>query len=222
MTLADKLEVIKRRLAAVGVFAAAGEAEKRLKDSFIRGLFLLWSLHDWDFKNKTATITTTDGTLGPYSLPTGFIRIARTLKLHYFGYSLDRTQVEPIKDDQDALKRYDLYFNEEDSKLYFFTNPGAASLTLNYVDTIDPDIDNLSTELTDWPEGLWPALEEYIVGDQIKRLPGLKREGEEYIKSAEKECFQYIEKVTSYPKTINPQRPGGGNLDFFANPEFPY
>lgn len=160
---------LKARAANLGGFNSAGSLN-RLRYAILRGLQTLRNLRDWRWLNLSTTITTTSGSLGPYDAPESFLRFAVLRQTSLFGY-IEKDLIGPILATDE--KAYAPYFRIQDGKIYFFADPGDASLTLNYVAEAARGITEteLDASLSIVPNGLGPALIDYAMADLLRYMP---------------------------------------------------
>lgn len=160
---------VKSRARSVGAFAAAQSVE-RMRYAILRAAMTLANLRDWDYLNHQDTITTTTGNKGPYTLPTGFLRLATHKAEALFGF-VDKDKLAPIL--ATDSKVYTPYFRIAGGELFFFDDPGSGDLTLNYHADISDDITEgvLGATIAIIPNGLKPALVDYSLADIYGDLP---------------------------------------------------
>ena len=213
---ADMETEIKNRARVLGGFAATSSLD-RLRYALRKGANQAWIRQDWDFKNSTATITTTSGNLGPYDAPTGLVRFATTQRKAFFGW-LDKDTLAPIHgtDTQD----YTPYLRVQNGKIYFLEDPGTGSLTLNYLGSFSNAITEVALDATlaMFPDGLNDAILTLAVADMWKDLPGMA----EQARMKELEGLGlvdiYWEDATRdrWQKTISPKGLNRAPIDFVA------
>jgi hypothetical protein len=182
-----------------------------------KAAFQAWTRQDWDFKKSSATITTSAGTLGPYTAPAGLVRFCTVHKLAVFGFA-DTEILMPIQS-SDSVS-YFPYIKIQDGALYFISDPGNASLTLNYVGSFSNAIDatSLGTSLLPFDSGLQDAILELAYADLMKDLPGNLEESRERMKDGLFAVDAYWEEATrdKYQTTISPKGINGVSIDFYA------
>lgn len=216
LVLADMETEIKNRMSAMGAFSASASIA-RMRYAIRKAAFQVWTRQDWDFKNSKLVIATTAGTLGPYDAPTGLVRFATRLKLATFGFA-DKDILAPINssDSQEYLP----YLTIQDGKIYFVSDPGSASLTLNYLGSFSNAVDDagLAASLLVFDDGLNDAILELAFGDIVKMLPGKLEEGRERMKDGLFAADAYWEDATrdKWQKTISPKGLNGIPIDFYA------
>jgi hypothetical protein len=168
---ADMETEIKSRARVIGAFAGT-DALNRLRYALRKGAFQAWTKFDWDFKNSTATISTTTGNLGPYDAPSGLVRFASTRRNAYFGF-IDKDILVPIygTDTEDFRP----YIRVQTGKIFFVDDPGTATLTLNYLGEFSNAISEaaLDASLAVFPNGLNDAIVTLAIADLWKDLPGM-------------------------------------------------
>lgn len=160
---------IRARAGNLGGFNSTG-AITRMRYSILRALQTLSSLRDWRWLNRTTTITTTSGNLGPYDAPASFLRFAALRQVSLFGFT-SKDVLGPILATDEKI--YTPYFRIDNDSIYFFDDPGDGSVTLNYVAEVDDSIveGELDASLAIVPNGLKPALIEYAMADVLGYVP---------------------------------------------------
>jgi hypothetical protein len=103
-----------------------------LERQFFKAMADLWKAYTWPFRFATGTITTTVGTLGPYSVPSDFQELAFEEKLNKY-YAYDNYSVQPPIADGLLGRRYEISFDRVNNKINFFIDPGAGSRTFLYL-----------------------------------------------------------------------------------------
>ena len=187
LTLASVENELKSRLRILGAFAAA-ESSNRLRYAIKGGLLEIWNRHNWDFKNSTADLATSQGNLGPYTAPSGMVRFAATQKLALFGLR-DAVTLAPISP-TDA-QEWKPYLMVQDGGIYFFEDPGSQTLTLNYLGEFVDSIEDaeLGTLVALYPSGLKNAIMTLASADLLRDLPGRAVECD----MTEKRGLQYVD-----------------------------
>jgi len=105
--------------------------------------------HQWNHRIKQSTITTVDGTLTGYAVPSDFEALALEEKSNkYWAY--DAYGVPPSIGDGALGKRYPINLNRVAQTIEFFENPGSGDKTFTYLSRC-----NALTALADWPDVLW-------------------------------------------------------------------
>ena len=185
---------VKSRLRSVGAFTAPQSIE-RMRYGILRAATTLANLRDWAYLNATETMTTTDGTLGPYDAPENFLRLASHYQVSLFGF-LEKDVLSPILATDDAI--YTPYFQIQDGKIYFFSNPGSGSVVLNYVAVIVDDIEEsaLTATLAIIPSGLKPSLVDYAVADVMDDLPSSDTKVDRLVQKARASAEDYWHQST--------------------------
>ena len=216
LALADMIDDLKSLAWTIGTFAGEGSL-KRLRIAIRKGAFQAWTKQDWDFKNSTEQITTSAGNLGPYSAPSGLIRLAATHRKAFFGF-LDKDILVPIlgTDVQDWTP----YIRVQDGTLFFIQDPGNQTLTLNFLGTFDNSAEEaaLTATLAQFDDGLNDAIQALALANLWKDLPGMQ----EAARTKELEGLglvdAYWEDATldKYQKTIAPKGLNRVPVDFMA------
>lgn len=168
---------ILRRLKRWGGFTSEA-AQARLWESTITACTRIRRKGEWPWKNQTAKIQTTAGTLGPYAAPTDFYRMALQRKVYQYGFSDTLGQVlAPILETD--TQRWDVIYRVSDGQLYFRSDPGTASLTFNFVATIDnnPTEANAQIYVEAMPGDLFDILVDFIEADFLGESPDTKADG---------------------------------------------
>lgn len=209
---------LKNRVRILGRFTAS-DAVDRMRYAIRKAAFQAWTRQDWDFKKSSSTITTTSGTLGPYTAPTGLVRFCTVSKLAVFGFA-DTEILMPIYSSDSAV--YFPYIKVQDGALYFISDPGDATITLNYLGAFSNDIDetSLAASLLPFDAGLNDAILELAYADIMRDLPGNLEESRERMKDGLFSVDVYWEEVTrdKYQKTVSPKGINGVSIDFYARP----
>jgi hypothetical protein len=213
LVLANVENEVKRRARILGAFAA-GESASRMRDSIQFALMEIWSLEDWDFKNSTKQITTSQGNLGPYAAPSGLVRFATTQKRAFFGYRDAETLVPIQSTDSQEFKPY-LFV--QDGAIYFIEDPGDSTLTLNYLGQPTDSIEDpaLTAFLALFPTGLKNAITTITLADLIRDLPGMTDHSDKNEKRGRTYAEEYWEDSTrgTVQTQIAPKGLGGQQLD---------
>lgn len=214
LTLTSVENEVKRRARILGAFAA-GESVQRMRDSILFALNEIWNLtHDWDFKNSTATITTSQGNLGPYSAPSGLVRFASVRKAAFFGFRDAETLIPIQSTDAQEFRPYLLV---QDGAIYFFQDPGSGSLTLNYQGQTTDSIEDaeLTAFVALFPTGLKNAIVCITLADLIRDLPGMTQHADMNEKRGRTYADEYWESSTlgTVQTQIAPKGLGGQQLD---------
>ncbi len=216
LVLADMELELKNRARILGAFAASDSVD-RMRYAIRKAAFQAWTRQDWDFKKSSATISTTAGNLGPYVAPAGLVRFCTVNKLALFGFA-DTEILMPIHG-SDSFQ-YFPYIKIQDGALYFISDPGTATLTLNYVGGFNNDISqtSLAASLLSFDSGLQDAILELAYADLMKDLPGNLEESRERMKDGLFAVDAYWEEATrgKYQTTISPKGLNGVNIDFYA------
>lgn len=217
LVLADVEIELKSRFAQWGGFNQTS-SQSRLKYAQLSALRRIWRSHDWDFKKSTATLVTTDGDLGPYVAPSGMVRFCQVRRLSSFGY-VDRYVLAPIIPDSDS-ERIVPFLNISDGNIYFVSNPGTSTLTLNYIGSISNAIDDVNLGLTYalFPDYFLDAILEYTLSDLIKYIPGMAQEASMHEAMGRQIVKENWEEATNdlYQKTIAPKGLNQMGVDFIA------
>ena len=187
LTLESVENALKSRARILGAFTAA-ESLARLRYAEQAALLEIWNRQNWDFKNSTATITTSQGNLGPYTAPTGLIRFATTRQRALFGYR-DATTLAPIS--PSTSRDWTPYLFIQDGGLYFMEDPGNSTLTLNYLGEFTDSIEEAALEaiLALFPAGLKNAVVTLAYADLLRDIPGRTVETD----MLEKRGLQYVD-----------------------------
>lgn len=216
LVLADMVTELKNRARVLGAFAAS-DSVFRMRSAIRKAAAQVWGRQDWDFKNSTTTITTTAGNLGPYTAPTGMVRLATTQRKSVFGYS-EKDVLSPIAS-TDTLD-WTPYVKVQDGALYFFDDPGNQSLALNYLPQVDNSNEeaNVAAFLLEFDAGLYDAVMVIAEADIRKDLPGMRAEALDIQKEGLQLADDYWEEVTRdrYQKTIAPKGLNRVPVDFSA------
>lgn len=208
LALASLENDLKSRMRPLGTFVAQASLD-RLRYGILRGLQTLANLRDWDWLNQTETITTTQGNLGPYTEPTGFIRMALLKQYSQWGY-LSKDVLAPIlsTDTQTFLP----YIQIQDGAVFFLQDPGDSTLTLNYIADIADDITEagLGATVAMVPNGLKPALVDYAMADVFRDIPSARSEIPFYLQEGRRNAEDYWHQSTLsqvqrgiYPRGVN-------------------
>lgn len=170
LSLTDVETELKARAANLGGFTSTNSLN-RLRYAILRGLQTLANLRDWSWLNQTTTLTTSSDNLGPYDAPESFLRFAARQQASLFGF-VEKDLIAPILSTDSKV--YTPYFRIEGGKIYFFDDPGDATLNLNYIAETARDITEaeLNTSLSIVPNGLAPALVDYSMADLMRYMPG--------------------------------------------------
>lgn len=207
---------LKNRARVLGVFAAS-DSTNRMRYAIRKAAFKVWLRQDWDFKNSTATITTSSGNLGPYTAPSGLVRFATTQKVSEFGFE-DKERLVPIYSTN--TNSWKPYIRVVGGSIYFFEDPGTGSLTLNYLAQVSNSIESATLDafLDLFDNGLNDAVIDGAFADILGDLPGKLEESRERMKHALFSADEYWEEVTRdrYQKTISPKGINGVSVDFSA------
>lgn len=189
MNLTSLQTRLKNDLAWLGAFNSSS-GSSRLNSAILSSALKIWNKHPWPWKYTSTTISTTSGTKGPYSAPTGFEGFAAEQKVNRFGIDTrlgDLYTTHIIKPtDNDS---WDIYYNEIEDALYFAEDPGNNSLTLGYEQTFDNDIDNIEATLVVFTENLYNAFEKLVTSNLLDNVD-TKNESRAY----ESEGFAYVDK----------------------------
>lgn len=217
--LTDIETELKNRLRPLGIGAnPSATTIARLRYAIRKGAKQAWEKQDWDFKNSTATLTTTAGNQGPYALPAGLVRLATFQMFAAFGFQ-DKDVLAPIYSDGDT-ERVRPYIRVQDGKLYFIDDPGSASLTLNYLGVFSNSIveADLTATLAQIDAGLQDSIVTLATADLWKDLPGNSVESHNKEMEGFAQVDQYWEEVTrdKYQKTIAPRGLNKISVDFVA------
>ncbi len=150
---------LKSKYKYMGGFAA-GASQTDLRSAILSAAQIIRdSRHPFPWKYVTASLSTTSGTKGPYSPPTGFRGLAPETRINILGWG----DVQPVYSIEDSTTRaWDVHYNEMEDKLYFRTDPGTNTITLGYLKEFDIDVDNISTTLAQFPNGTYPAFEKLV------------------------------------------------------------
>lgn len=206
----------KSRARRFGAFTASDSID-RMRYALLAGAMVVWNLRDWRFKNQTASLDTTAGNKGPYTAPTGFIRFAAQKQWSLFGF-VNKDAVAPILSTTDLI--YTPYFRIQDSKIMFFTDPGTATLTLNYVKDLADSITeaSLDTSIGYFPEGLKGALLAYALADLYEDLPSMAEEAARFRVRGRGLAEDYWHESTldSTPRVISPRGVNKVSIDNHA------
>lgn len=213
LTLAKVEAEVKSRARVLGAFTAGASVERlRYAEQF--ALLEVWNRHDWDFKNSTAEITTSQGNLGPYDAPSGLVRFAQTRKRAFFGFKDAHTLVPILPTDS---MEYAPYILVQDGGIYFFQDPGSGDLTLNYLGQTTDSIEeaDLAAFMALFPTGLKNAIVTLAYADLLRDIPGrtqetdmLERRGLQYV-----DDYWEISTAGTVQTQIAPKGLGGQQLD---------
>lgn len=218
LVLADMELELKNRARIIGAFAAA-DSINRMRYAIRKAAFQAWTRQDWDFKKSSSTITTSAGNLGPYTAPTGLVRFATVNKLAVFGFA-DTEILMPIYGSTSMA--YLPYIKIQDGELYFISDPGTATLTLNYIGAFSNSIEeaDITASLLPFDDGLQDAVLELAYADIMRDLPGNLEEARERMKDGLFAVDAYWEEATrsKYQTTISPKGINGVSIDFHARP----
>lgn len=134
--------------------AAAGFMERQL----LVAAKWLANAHSWYFMIKQADLSTTDGNKGPYDLPSDFEALPKERRISRH-YAYDAHQVPAPVDDGEFNRLFEITVKKYNltQKVFFFHNPGTATLKFNYIWKLDAIAD-----LSAWPEDvdIWNCLKE--------------------------------------------------------------
>lgn len=213
LTLERVENEVKRRARILGAFAA-GESVQRMRDSVLFALNEIWTLEDWDFKNSTAQIATSQGTLGPYTAPSGLVRFATVRRAAFFGFR-DAETLIPIQSTESEV--YKPFLFVQDGAIYFFQDPGSGTLTLNYLGQPTDSIEDaeLGAYVALFPTGLKNAIVCITLADLIRDLPGMTDHCDKNEKRGRTYAQEYWEDSTrgTVQTQIAPKGLGGQQLD---------
>lgn len=213
LTLEGVENEVKSRARILGAFAA-GDSVARMRYSIQFALLEVWNLQNWDFKNSTAQITTSQGNLGPYDAPSGLVRFATTQKRAFFGFK-DASTLIPIQPTDSA--EWTPYILVQDGGIYFFSDPGTGTLTLNYLGQTTDSIEeaDLGAFVAIFPVGLKNAITTIALADLIRDLPGMTQHCDANEKRGRTYADEYWEDSTrgTVQTQIAPKGLGGQQLD---------
>ncbi len=164
---------LKQDLKHLGGFTSSAGVE-RLRNAELDGLLLIWQAKDWRFRYSVFDLVTVDGTLGPYTPPADYYIDAPAHAINRFRYWPDIQTIAPIKDTD--TESWDVYYNVQDSSLYFRENPGshpvASPLKFNYQAifnrTKGTSGATLGVTLGKFPNDLYPALKEFVQASLLR------------------------------------------------------
>lgn len=178
---------LKSRLRILGAFTAS-ESVARMREAISMAALEIWNRKDWDFKNSTATLTTSQGTLGPYNAPSGLVRFAAVRKVAAFGFRDAQTLAPILSTD---VKDWTPYLVVQDGSIYFFEDPGTGNLTLNYLGDFDDSMEeaNLTALVALFPSGLKNGFVTIACADVLRDIPGRTAETD----ANEKRGLQYVD-----------------------------
>lgn len=141
---------------------------------------------DWPWVNAQAQIATTDGTLGPYSMPAEFYRFAMESKVYRYGYTEASGQVlAPVRASETS--RHDLIYRVDEGALYFRDNPGTTTITVNFLPEFDATADEttINAALTLIPGNLFDVLADFVVADFMAESPDTESIGNSSLQKAD-------------------------------------
>jgi hypothetical protein len=165
MVWANTKPALLRKLKRFGGFTST-EALSRFYESVITASTQIRRKGEWDWKNDTADLITTAGNLGPYDAPATFYRMALQRKVYQYGYTDTNGQIlAPILETDSS--RWDVIYRVQDGKLLFRSDPGAGTLTFNFVATVDnnPTEANAQAMVEAMPGNLFDILVKLIEAD---------------------------------------------------------
>lgn len=102
---------------------------------------------DWDHQISSSTISTTEGTKGPYNAPSDFLKFVTEERLSRV-YDYDRFSLAIVPDGNYG-KIYEVYWNRGEAKIYFRLDPGTNSHTFYYIKKFTAIAD-----ISDWEDVL--------------------------------------------------------------------
>lgn len=105
--------------------------------------------HVWDFRIAQSTITTTEGALTGYAVPSDFESLAPEEKSNKF-WAYDAYSVPPPIADGTFGRRYPISYNRVAGTIEFYEDPGSGSRTFTYL-TRATEVDDIE----DWPDKPW-------------------------------------------------------------------
>lgn len=159
---------------------------------------------EWPWKNQTAEIVTTAGTKGPYDPPATFYRFALKRQIYRYAYTdAEGVVLAPIRESD--TQEWDLLYRVEDGKFYFRSDPGDATLTLNFQAEISaaPTEENAQAAVESMPGNLYEPFAEFVEGKFLWDSPDTRNEGIEILKLADIHLTQEWEE---YDKGRNRQK----------------
>ena len=122
-----------------------------LRRQALRAAHRIDDAYQWTHTIANTTITATEGTEGPYSLPSDFKGMLREEELT-FVYTYDKQSV-PIIPDGNYQEKFPVYWQRATNKLYFVLEPAGATYTFYYRKKLA-----LLTDLSSWPQDLEPVM----------------------------------------------------------------
>lgn len=168
---------IIRRMKRWGGFTTEA-AQLRLWESVITACVRIRRKGEWPWKNQSADITTTQGTLGPYDAPESFYRMALQRKVYQYGFSDTNGQVlAPILETDS--NRWDVVYRVSDGKLWFRNDPGTGTLSFNFVAAVDndPTEANAQAYVEVMPGNLFDILMDFVEADFLGESQDTKADG---------------------------------------------
>jgi hypothetical protein len=216
LVLANVETELKSRARAMGSFTASSSIA-RMRYALKEAAMWLSRLRDWDYLNRTETLTTTAGNLGPYTAPTGMVRFASLRQVSEWGYVAKDVLAPILSTDSN---KYRPYLKVEDGYIYFFSDPGSGTLTLNYVAQIEDDATEgpLGTTLGYIPNGLLGSIMDYAMGDLWTDIPNGYQNGERLMQRARTKAEEYWHQSTlaQAQRGISPKGLGGASIDNYS------
>lgn len=217
MDLDTVISRLKTDLAWYGAFNS-DTAQNRLKSAILAGCSKIWHAHDWPWKFKTATITTTEGTKGPYDPPSDYHTMVKPLRSHFLGYG-DEYVLYTIKPTPNEA--WVAVYDEIEGKFYFANDPGDNTHTLGYIPQFENNLDTLVVNLVNYPEELFDALQSFVTAHLLNK-PDTKQEARAY----DTEGFALLQPIwakyvkgRSKPKGIEPRGINWQTIHNIASPE---
>jgi hypothetical protein len=176
MTWTNTKPALLRRLKRWGDFTST-EALSRFYEAVITACNRIRRAGEWDWKNAHENVVTTAGNLGPYDAPASFYRMVLERKVYLYGFADTLGQVmAPILETDTT--RWHVIYRVTDGKLYFRSDPGAGTVTFNFVATIDnnPTEGNATTMVEAMPGNLFDVLADFLEADFLGESPDTKAE----------------------------------------------
>jgi hypothetical protein len=149
---------------------------KRLKSAILSAALKVWNKRPLPWMISSTTLNTTSGTLGPYDPPSDFK-----------GFPLPREASNFLWDDvplsyvirETETEEWRIFYDENQQKFYFQSDPGDNSLTVYYVGSFDNVLTNISTTMSVFPEELFEVIKKFVISDRLDNSNS-KKESQAY------------------------------------------